>query len=243
MSIALAEVRVSELCGSHTAKPPPPAPPPPNAAISSISVRRLALWDLPTALASWSKGLGLRWAPEEGGSAGAGPRTRPCWVRKVTRLGEQVGECRKSSGGMALDGEPRMVGRGLILGEGCRGRGVTTGSECCFLTFCLPPLTHSSRQGALWSLVPSPEPCCWAAGRGSVDWRARGESGRAFGPPVDCLRGVVLVWTAGGPWPEGDGGPILTKPISPPVLQRRTGVDKLGQPSFLGELRFSSMRW
>lgn len=63
-----------------------------------------------------------------------------------------------------------MVGRGLrcisslSLGEECSGRrvirpaeGVTAGSECCFLIFCLPaPPANSSRQGALWSRVPSP---------------------------------------------------------------------------------------
>ena len=32
-----------------------------------------------------------------------------------------------------------------------------------------------------------------------------------------------------GAWLEGDGGPILTKPSDPPLLQRRTGVDKLGE--------------
>lgn len=66
-----------------------------------------------------------------------------------------------------------MVGRGLrcmsshSLGEECKGRIAimpacrlaTTGSECCFLIFCLPPpLVASKRQGALWSRVP--RPCC-----------------------------------------------------------------------------------
>ena len=89
---------------------------------------------------------------------------------------------------LTLEGEPRMVGRGLrcisslSLGEECSGRtvirpveGATTGSECCFLIFCLtPPLAHSSKQGALWSRVPSPVACgCWwEAGRASAWWGA-----------------------------------------------------------------------
>lgn len=103
------------------------------------------------------------------------PMTRPCCVRKVTRFGE-LGGLGNSNGGMALEGEPRMVGRGLrcisslSLGDECRGRtvirpveGATTGSECCFLIFCLPPpLAHSNKQGALWSREPSPVVCgCW----------------------------------------------------------------------------------
>lgn len=87
-----------------------------------------------------------------------------------------------------LEGEPRIVGRGLrwisslSLGEECRGRpvispaeGATTGSECCFLIFCLPPpVAHSNRQGALWSRVPSPVTCgcCWETSLGSMCCRA-----------------------------------------------------------------------
>lgn len=69
-----------------------------------------------------------------------------------------------------LEGEPRMVGRGLLcisslsLGEGWSGHtaiapddGTAAGSECCFLIFCLAPVAvWSSRQGALWSREPRP---------------------------------------------------------------------------------------
>lgn len=87
-----------------------------------------------------------------------------------------------------LEGEPRIVGRGLrcisslSLGEECKGRtamspaeGVPRGSECCFRIFCLPPpVAQSNRQGALWSLVPSPAlcGCCWEFSLGSVCCRA-----------------------------------------------------------------------
>lgn len=65
-----------------------------------------------------------------------------------------------------LEGDPRMVGRGLLcssslsLGEQCSGHtapAAPAGSDCCFLTCCLAPAAvNSSRQGALWSRVPSP---------------------------------------------------------------------------------------
>lgn len=69
-----------------------------------------------------------------------------------------------------LEGDPRMVGRGLLCISSLRrgeqwsghmviapGDGLTAGSECCFLIFCLAPAAvYSSRQGALWSRVPSP---------------------------------------------------------------------------------------
>lgn len=75
-----------------------------------------------------------------------------------------------------------MVGRGLrcisslSLGEECRFLkgimfpwGATTGSECCFLIFCLHPPAASSKQGALLSRVP--RPCC--CGRALVSKRAK----------------------------------------------------------------------
>lgn len=85
---------------------------------------------------------------------------------------------------LTLEGEPRMVGRGfrcissLSLGDECRGRPVkspaergATGSDSCFRILCLlPPLAHSSRQGALWSREPRPAACgdCWGIGLDSV---------------------------------------------------------------------------
>lgn len=92
---------------------------------------------------------------------------------------------------LTLEGEPRMVGRGLrcisslSLGEECRGQmairpgeGATTGSEFCFWILCLPPPpAHSSRQGALWSRVPSPILC----GRGSEYLGAAGDNGTGEG--------------------------------------------------------------
>lgn len=85
-----------------------------------------------------------------------------------------------------------MVGRGLrcisslSLGEECRVLkgimfpwGATTGSECCFLIFCLHPPAASSKQGALLSRVP--RPCC--CGRALVSkqiqtWRVQKESSK-----------------------------------------------------------------
>ena len=77
-----------------------------------------------------------------------------------------------------------MVGRGLrcmsslSLGEECRGRTAIkpawvtpTGSECCFLIFCLLPRAHSRRQGALWSRVPRPGCRCEGV-RESWNWGA-----------------------------------------------------------------------
>lgn len=72
-----------------------------------------------------------------------------------------------------LEGDPRMVGRGLLcisslsLGEEWSGHavvggddGATAGSDSCFLIFCLAPAAvNSSRQGALWSREPSPPGC------------------------------------------------------------------------------------
>lgn len=69
-----------------------------------------------------------------------------------------------------LEGDPRMVGRGLLcisslsLGEEWSGHtavapddGATAGSDSCFLILCLAPAAvYSSRQGALWSREPSP---------------------------------------------------------------------------------------
>lgn len=86
---------------------------------------------------------------------------------RTTQTGSTVKMAKKAP---TLEGEPRMVGRGLLcisslsLGEAWSGHtviapddGVTAGSECCFLIFCLAPgAVASSKQGALWSREPSP---------------------------------------------------------------------------------------
>lgn len=132
MSIALlSALRFSELPLSPSG--------PPNAAINNMSDRRPALCDLPNprpSSAPLSSGLQGPMSPEACLLLGEA-RTRPCCARKVTMLGE-LGGLGNSNGGIALtltpdegltlEGEPRMVGRGLLCmsslrrGEEWRGR-------------------------------------------------------------------------------------------------------------------------
>ena len=149
--------------------------------------------------AAWGRSPGSGSWEAWGNRTGGWPEERQLkYIRGRIRLLDVFFWCCVSQQSrLTLEGEPRMVGRGLrcisslSLGDECKGRtvirpdeGPTTGSECCFLIFCLaPPVTHSERQGALWSRVPSPAlcGCCWEVGRGSACWGAAKEGGGGGG--------------------------------------------------------------